>query len=151
MASQALSAMEVSCRASLGPVSKREVTAGADHSAPLVPQPLCQPRVPPGDCYGAALSQGKRESAAASSEHRQWWFLLPPQKSCLLFPVNSESLFWRALPVSTGSFRSSPAASVFAFCLKIPAWNFPRLADWAPSCYTPPEPKLSSFPLPPCF
>lgn len=82
VASQALSAMEVSCRASLGPVSKREVTAGADHSAHLVPQPLCQPQVPPGDCYGAALSQGKRESAAESSEHRQRWFLLPPQKSC---------------------------------------------------------------------
>lgn len=98
--------MEVSCCASLGPVSNREVTAGADPDAHLVPQPSSFP----GCMLHTGLSQGKWESAAASSEHRQWWFLLPPQKSCLLFPVSSESLFRRALPVSTSSFRSSPAA-----------------------------------------
>lgn len=67
---------------------------------------------------------------------------VPPaaQKSCLLFPASSGSLFLPALPVSTSSFSSSPAAPVaqspFAFRLKIPAWNFPRLADWTSSYYT---------------
>lgn len=79
VASQALSAMEVSCRASLGPVSKREVTAGADHSAHILPNPSASleflqvivmvPLCPKGS--GRALLRAlSRDSGGSSCLHR---------------------------------------------------------------------------------
>lgn len=82
---------------------------------------------PQGALYGAGVSQGKRESAAASSEHRQCCFLLPAQKSYLLFPVRSESLFQPVLPVSFLQELSccTNRTSTFAFLPENTCSEFP--------------------------
>lgn len=144
--------MEVSCCASLSPVSSRDVAAGADPGAHGVPNPSGSlefpwvPVCPTGS--GRALLQARSTGRAGSS-------CLPSHPACC--SLLTQSLSRRALPVSTSSFLQHKLScctnhtATFAFRLKIPAWNFPCLADWTPSCYTPPGTKLSSFSLPPCF
>lgn len=146
--------MRFSCCALLGLVFQRETTAGADRNTHLVFQPL---RRHWEASYSGCISQCASQtlvlscqgcgSAAAGCKHGQGW--VPPAFTKILLVLPCE-LGKPVLACVASKYRLLQKLSryaehitTFAFHLKIPAWNFPQLTDWAPCCYGLPETRLA--------
>ena len=90
-------------------------SAPASAQASASELPRMHVTAPANKCASRALVRSRRGSGRAllqAASPDEGGFPPPPPRSFLFFPVSSESLFWRALPVSTGSFRSSPATPI---------------------------------------